>query len=227
MLSAGGLYAAWEIGAWKALSKHIHPDVIVGTSAGAWNGWLIAGGCSHQDLEQAWLDPATAAIINLRRPAKLYDKARELFDRFRPRIPFALTLTEVPRLRPVLVRDGAIGWRHLAATCSIPLWFPAVEIDRHKYLDGGLLGALPLWALSELGVTRAIGLNVLTTLPFRILRRVMAPRRAAAGIRLTCLEPSSPLGSLKDAVSWSPERIRRWIDQGERDGNRAVSSITM
>ena len=43
VLSAGGMFAAWEAGVWKALSGRFQPDVIVGTSAGAWNGWAIAG----------------------------------------------------------------------------------------------------------------------------------------------------------------------------------------
>jgi len=34
--------AAWEAGVWKALHRHLKPSLIVGASAGALNGWLIA-----------------------------------------------------------------------------------------------------------------------------------------------------------------------------------------
>jgi len=46
------MYAAWEVGVWKALAPHIRPDLIVGASAGAWNGWAIAGGAAPEELER-------------------------------------------------------------------------------------------------------------------------------------------------------------------------------
>ena len=140
------------------------------------------GGATPEELIEQWLDPATATIMKpglhgagLLRPKVLHEKARELFARFRPRLPFGLTLAEIPRLRPHLIRDSAITWQHLAATCSIPFGFPPVAIDGRKFVDGGLLGALPLWAAGEMGATRAIALNVLNRLPFTLLRTVLRP----------------------------------------------------
>ena len=94
-------------------------------------------------------------------------------------------------------------------------------------MDGGLLGALPLWAAQEMGATRAIAVNALTTLPFRLLRRVLRGRRASAALEVIRIEPSAPLGSLRDAVRWSRPNVERWIEQGERDANRVATSITM
>jgi NTE family protein len=234
VLSAGGMFAAWEAGVWKALQGRFQPDLIVGTSAGAWNGWAIAGGATPAELIAQWLDPATGAIMQpgLHRagvllPTVLHEKARELFARFRPRLPFGLTLAEVPQLRPHLVRDSEITWQHLAATCSIPFGFPPVVIDGRRYLDGGLLGALPLWAADEMGATRAVALNVLNTLPFRLLRTVLRPRLPGSALQVVHLEPSVALGSLKSAVVWSRTNIERWIELGELDGKRALTSITM
>jgi len=228
------MFAAWEAGVWKALSGHFQPDIIVGTSAGAWNGWAIAGGATPEELIAQWLDPATATIMKpglhgagLLRPKMLHEKARELFARFRPRLPFGLTLAEIPRLRPHLIRDAAITWQHLAATCSIPFGFPPVIIDGRKYVDGGLLGALPLWAAGEMGASRAIALNVLNRLPFTLLRTVLRPRLPGSPIEVTHLEPSASLGSLKSAVFWSRGNIEQWIELGERDGKRMLTSITM
>jgi NTE family protein len=134
---------------------------------------------------------------------------------------------EVPRLRQRLVRDSGITWQYLAATCSIPFCFPPVRIEGKSYVDGGLLGALPLWAAREMGATRAIAVNALTTLPFRTLRRVLPPRHPGADLEIVRIEPSTPLGSLRDAVRWSRANVERWIEQGERDGNRVCTSITM
>jgi len=228
------MFAAWEVGVWKALCGRFRPDLIVGASAGAWNGWSIAGGATPDDLSREWLDPLTAKIMQpkLHRfgvlgPKFLEEKARDLFSRFQPRMPFGLTVVEVPRLRPRLVRDVEITWQYLAATASIPLGFPPVEIEGVRYVDGGLVGALPLWAAERMGATRAIALNCLTTLPFQLLRRVLPPPKAAPTLEVIRIEPSLPLGSLKDATVWTEANIRRWIELGEMDGNRAVISFTM
>ncbi len=234
VLSAGGLYAAWEVGVWKALRGRVPFDMVVGTSAGAWNAWAIAGGATPEELEERWLDPVTGTILQFGlhragclRPEMLHAQAREMAARFQPRIPFGLTMVEVPRMRLRLVRGSEVCWQHLAATCTIPLGFPPVRIDGRSYVDGGFMGALPVWAAEEMGATRAIALNVLTTVPFRILRKFLYTRPPGSALAVTRLEPSAPLGSLKDAVCWSKQNIARWIELGERDGNRAMSSITM
>ena len=49
----------------------------------------------------------------------------------------------------------------------------------------------------------------------------------SASLEVVSIEPSARLGSLGDAVVWSAENIRRWIELGERDANCALTSITM
>jgi NTE family protein len=186
---------------------------------------MIAAGCSAEELTAAWLDPVNATIIP--RAGVLRQMARELFAHFRPRVPFGLTVVEVPRMRVRLVRDSEITWQHLAAACSIPLLFPPVRIDGASYVDGGLLGTLPLWAASEMGATRAIAVNALTALPFRALRWALPPRRPSPTIEIVRIEPPTPLGSMTDAVRWSRASTLRLIEQGERDATRVCTSITM
>jgi predicted acylesterase/phospholipase RssA len=228
------MYTAWEVGVWMALRDSVQIDVIVGTSAGAWNGWAISGGCSPDELIQDWLNPEIGRImqVGLHRhgflnPANLQVKARELFTRFQPRTPFALTLAEVPRLRPLIVRGPEVTWQHLAAVCSIPMAFPPVRIAGKQYVDGGLLGALPVWAAEEMGATHVIAVNALTTLPFRMLRVVLRPRRPSSALKVFAIEPSTKLGPFREGLIWSPSNIHRWIEQGQRDGKRAATSITM
>jgi NTE family protein len=219
------MFAAWEIGVWKALENHFAPDVIVGASAGALNGWAIAGGARAAEIEREWLDPLTARLM---RREPLYRKARHLFDSYRPRVPFGLTVVDIARLRPRLVRGADIEWRHLAATCSIPLVFPPAPIRGRFYVDGGLFGALPLWAAEEMGATRAIALNCLNTRSFRLLHRSMRWRiPQPRSLEIVRVEPSIPLGSMLDTAIWSPAKIARWIALGEKDGRRALPSITM
>jgi NTE family protein len=228
------MFAAWEIGVWKNLRERFTPDLIVGASAGAWNGWAIAGGAAPEDLARDWLDPLTAKLMQpglhgagFLRPDALHAKARDLFERYQPRVPFGLTVVEVPRCRARLVRDAQIEWRHLAATCSIPMAFPPVAIDGRRYVDGGLMGALPLWAAEEMGATRAIALNCLTTRPFRWLHRSLRWSQPRCTLETIRIEPSIPLGSVPDTFRWSAVKIERWIALGELDGKRALASITM
>ena len=228
------MFAAWQVGVWKALRERFQFDLIVGASAGAWNAWAIAGGDSPDDLTREWMEPVIGTIMQpglhstgILLPKSLHERSRELRSRLQPRMPFGLTLAEVPRLRAHLIQGPEVTWRHLAAACSIPLAFPPVEIEGKYYVDGGLLGALPTWAAEEMGATHAIAVNAINIMPFRMMRAVIRPRRPSAALKVFTIEPSKPLGSLRDAVVWSPSTIRRWIEQGECDGNRAATSFTM
>jgi len=230
VLSAGGLWAAWEAGAWCVLCKRFHPDLIVGASAGSWNGWALAGGASAEELVQRWLDPRSSQIMTFRLHrtgvldgAPLFETARELFDTYRPQMPFALTIVELPSLRSHIVPGDKVTWKHLAAACAIPLGFPPVEIDGRFYVDGGLRGGLPLWAAETLGARRALALNVLSTPGFRLLQSMMIGKRASTALEVTRVEPSRRLGSIRDAVVWNASNVERWIELGRRD----ASSITM
>jgi predicted acylesterase/phospholipase RssA len=218
------MFAAWEVGVWKALSAHFQPDLVVGASAGALNGWAIAAGTSPEELAGHWLNPGLGSI-HFRRPEALYETARVLTSRRQLRMPFGLTIVEMPRLHLRLVRDREISWQHLAATCSIPLYFPPVSINGCDCVDGGLMGALPVWAAQEMGATRVIAVNCLNQWPFRFLRTILPLRQPAPGLPILTITPSHSLGSLRDALSWSRSNIERWIKLGEHDGRAALRRI--
>jgi NTE family protein len=223
VLSAGGMWAAWEVGAWRVLRERFQPDLIVGASAGAWNGLAIAGGVSPEELQREWLDSSMANVMR-ERPHHMYAKARHICERFPKRAAFALTMVEVPSLRLRIVRECDITWQHLAASGSIPCVFPPVKIDGHRYVDGGFRGGLPLWAAEELGAKRVIALNVLNTPLFRMLQRTMWGRNATTALDVVRIEPSERLGSLYDAMVWNAKNIARWMELGERDARHAVTS---
>jgi NTE family protein len=220
------MWAAWEVGAWRVLRRCLRPDLIVGASAGAWNGLAIAGGATPEDLEREWMHDSMAHVFHAR-PHRLYEKAQMLCEKYASRAAFALTVVEVPSLRRHIVREAEICWQHLAASGSIPGVFPAVKIDGRRYVDGGLRGGLPLWAAEKLGATRVVALNVLNTRFFRFLHGVMLDNQPSAALDVTVIEPSEPLGSIYDAVVWDPRKIARWMELGERDALRAMSSVRM
>jgi NTE family protein len=231
------MFGAYQAGAWNVLSQRFQPDLVVGTSVGALNGWAIAGGCSSAELLAMWRDPATAGLIRLRfpfvpwqgciDPTALLRQVEDWYARFQPRVPYSATVVEVPRLRLVRVPHERITPQHLMASCAVPFGYPPVRIDGRFYVDGGLLDILPVWAAAEMGATRVIAVNALPHMPSRPLRAVMRGVRflgrkpaAVAGLDVVAISPSSPLGSIRDALTWSPENVRRWIQQGEDDALR-------
>jgi NTE family protein len=110
------------------------------------------------------------------------------------------------------------------ASCAVPFGYPPVRIDGRLYVDGGLLDILPIWAAAEMGATRVIAVNALPLMPSRPLRAVLRGVRLLgqkpanlAGLDVVRISPRTPLGSIRDALNWSPESVRSWIRQGEDD----------
>jgi NTE family protein len=239
VLSAGGMFGAYQAGAWQAIADDLQPDIVVGASVGALNGYTIASGCPPGELIQRWLDPDSGQTLRLFPnagwkngwfdPAPLRSQAERIMADFVPRIPFGVVLVRLPWLRTVLVKYPDVTAAHLQATCSIPLFLPSVGIDGGRYLDGGLLEKLPLWAALEMGATRIIAIDSLPPVGRWWLRagtdfaRLFKPRRHyASDLDVTIVTPSGYLGDANDAVFWKKENIVRWVEMGRRDTAAAL-----
>ncbi len=244
VFSAGGMFGAYQAGAWKVLASEIRPDLVVGASIGSLNAWAAAGGCDPGDWVRYWLSFEQASWLRWRWPRSpfggLIDPApfefriRQIHSRFQPRIDYALVLTEMPALRPRIARGEDVRWEHLAASCAILGLFPPYRIGGKRYTDGGLLGASPVWAAAQLGADRVIELNVMKPVPAivrTVLRvpRALSPRlpKTPADLRVFPIAPARCLGSARDAVCWRRENIDAWIRQGEQDAARLVGSLRL
>ncbi len=221
VLSGGGLFGAWQAGAWSALAERVRPDLIVGASVGSLNGYLIAGGATPDDLRALWLDPGFGKFRDLQ------PNIRSMMARFPPRTSFAITVTDLLRLKPRIFRDAEITWRHLAASCALPGVLPQIRIGGRLYSDGGLLNPLPVWAAVELGATHVVGLHALPELPAAWQRILAKPFRGLhkpplpSGVALKVICPAGPLGSFSDSIHWKRDNIERWLAQGVADASRA------
>jgi NTE family protein len=216
VLSGGGLFGAWQAGAWRALSRGFAPDLVVGASIGSLNGYAIAGGASADELAQFWLQPENARLRDL--PATI----QNLMARFSPRIEFAVVLTDAMRLKPKIFRGAEITWRHLAASCAIPGVLRHYRIGGRWYTDGGLLNPLPVWAAEELGTTRILALNALPQIPSALLKPFVKGFRRVAGhhpplrggVKLVTIETDGALGSMSEALRWRGDNVERWMELG-------------
>jgi len=234
VLSAGGMFGAYQAGAWKALADKVQPDIIVGASVGALNGWAIASRCPPDELIDRWRTPATANILRMFPepgfrngwfdPAPLQACTEQLVQEFTPQLPLGVVVVKVKMLRTVLLRYPNITAAHLQATCSIPYFLPAVNIGGARYFDGGLLEKMPVWAAVEMGATQIIAVDSLPRVGPKWLRygtdvvRLFKPRRRTPQhVKVTIISPSEELGDAEAAVFWTYRNIERWIDLGYRD----------
>ncbi len=245
VLSAGGMFGAWQVGVWEALERVFQPDLVVGASIGSLNGWAIAAGVPGAELGRLWREPTVPFELRWRPPWRfpegladpsvLEPAAHELRERYRPRVRYALVLAEVPGFRRRIVTSGdGITPDHLVAACSMPVIFPPRRLpDGTRCVDGGIFGALPLWAAAELGADRVVAIGVMADLPplyrtvMRGVRRLVgAPRRLpSARLPIVVIQPARRLGRLGDALKWKPENIDRWLADGRRAGEEAASRV--
>lgn len=161
VLSGGGSLGAVQVGMLQALSqREVHPDLLIGTSAGAINAGYVAGhGTGRQALEELatiWrglrrqnvfpLDPLRHLLAlagsrpslcsdrNLRRLIETNLPYRELQD---ASIEVHIVTTDLLSGREVLLSTGdAVS--AVLASASIPGIFPAVQREGLTLVDGGV-----------------------------------------------------------------------------------------
>src|SRR5215472_12335740 len=198
VFSGGGLFGAWQAGVWDVLQNRVEPDLIVGASVGALNGYAIACGATGERLASMWRDPELGDFGSL-------DKNIEtMMGQFRPKIPFALTVTDLLRMRPVIFQDSEITPRHMAASCAIPIVFKQHWIGGRLCSDGGLLNPLPLWAAVELGATHIVAVHALPESPGSWIKQMVKVFRWFAGYR-----PPLPSGVQGDVILPTRQLIGR------------------
>ena len=237
------MYGAYQAGAWEILAGAFRPDLVVGASIGAVNGWAIAGGCLTGYLVDRWLNLEEAARYRWQAPRQvfggildsepLHRVIRELHEAFQPKTGFAMIATDLLKLRPRIFTAGEITWRHLAASVAIVGIFEQVRIEGKIYSDGGLLSALPIWAAAELGAERIVALNVLPEAPGLVAKtfvramRVMSPFKPSVppALDVITVAPEQLLGSPTEAIYWKRDNAERWIEQGRVDAVSALSHL--
>jgi NTE family protein len=218
------MFGAWQAGAWKSVAERFQPDLVVGASVGSLNGYAIASGMSPQDLAGFWRQPGIGEF------SKLPQTIRTLMKRAELQMEYAAVVTELFRLKPRIYSNSAVTWRHLAASCAIPLVLRQYKIDGRWCSDGGLLNPLPVWAAVELGATQIVALHALPEIPALLMRPFVQGFRSVAGhnpalppgVSLTVIQTPGAIGSMRDALSWNRKNADKWLDLGYRDAQNTT-----
>ena len=207
VLSGGASLGAAQAGMLEALyERGIHPDVLVGTSAGAINAAFIASRPATpqtaKDLQRVWrglsrsdvfpTNPVTAGLgmLGLRDHSVSAGSLRRLasrhldFERLEL-APIELHVVAVDLLsgHEVLLSSGP-AVEAILASAAIPGVFPAVHWESQLLVDGGIINNTPISHAVELGadqvyVMQAVSTGVLGRAPRGVLASaVLAVTRA-------------------------------------------------
>lgn len=191
VLSGGGLKGLAHVGAWRALTEAgIRPDLIVGTSIGAFIGGTVACGRSVDELESlalgvgpkeiAVLDRLAVVMGGVRRPSAYRgDVLRRYLEEVLSFHSFS-ELTTPLHVGAVDLRRGELAWfgvdpwspsdvrssvslvDAILASSALPAFYPPVRIGDSWYVDGGVLDTFPVLRAAELGAEWIVGVDVTT-----------------------------------------------------------------
>ncbi len=172
-LSEGGNLGAMQAGALRALLEAgVEPDLLVGTSVGAFNAAFCAthlGAEGARELQAAWsglsrrqafpfdIVRALAGFLGVRDHLVSTTRLRQLIRRWLPieriedaPVPFAAVATDALSGEAVVLRQGDVV-DALTASSAIPGLFPPVRLDGRWLIDGGLAAGWPVIEALELG----------------------------------------------------------------------------
>jgi NTE family protein len=183
VLGGGGKWGAVEVGMIQALDEYgVEPDLILGTSIGAFNGAVIADYPGHEGVERLkgfWEEVTGADLFQTGffdravRVATLKPAIHET-DELRALVEQAIhpdTQIEDLQVRyqcvAASIENTTERWFDrgslvdaVLASAAVPALFPPVEIDGEHFYDGGLVDSVPLGRAVELGADRVYVLQV-------------------------------------------------------------------
>jgi NTE family protein len=160
----------------------IRPDIVLGTSIGAFNGSVVAdrpGADGVGRLTELWVEIAETDVLQGSRfdrfknaatlkPAlhdteemrsllhHVHDPDRRIEDL---QVPFQCVAASIERAAEHWFTQGPLI-EALLASAAVPALFPPVEIEGEHFYDGGLVNSVPLARAVELGATEIFVLQV-------------------------------------------------------------------
>ncbi|WP_374624086.1 patatin-like phospholipase family protein [Pandoraea sp.] len=171
-LGGGAARGFAHVGVIKALeARGIHPDIVVGTSAGSVVGALYASGLNGFQLNRlaSTMDEASISdwTMPLRSRGVLRGEALQSYinkilkDRPIEQMPrqLGIVATDLQSGEPILFRRGNTG-QAVRASSSVPGVFEPVHIGTRDYVDGGLVAPVPAEYARQMGADFVIAVDI-------------------------------------------------------------------
>ena len=170
VLGGGAARGFAHIGVIKALeAQGIHPDIVVGTSAGAVVGALYAAGYSGFSLQKIALRMDESSVGDWTLSERGFIKGeslqnfvnREVHGRPLEKLgkSFAAVATDLQSGEMVAFRTGNTGMA-VRASSSVPGIFQPVRIYGRDYVDGGLVSPVPVRTAKAMGANVVIAVDI-------------------------------------------------------------------
>jgi NTE family protein len=191
VMSGAGNFGAMQVGALEVLLETgFHPQLVVGTSAGAMNAVSFASDPTMegvQRLSESWCEVGEEQVgmpslfTSIRRLITRQDSlidSKPLANFLKQKLPGDVnTFGQLTAMHGVQAHVVAVSMETgrlvvfgdreedrvldgVMASTAIPPYFPPWEVGGQRYLDGGVLSKLPLRAAIERGATQIVALDV-------------------------------------------------------------------
>jgi len=160
--------------------RDVHPDLVVGTSVGAFNGAAVAADPSLSAVErlrEAWVGLNDDAIFG----GSIFAGAANLFrsrthmhsnqslrralegtvpERFEDlKVPFQCVAASIERASEHWFSEGPLV-DAILASAAVPGVLPPVQLNGEHFVDGGIVNSIPISRAVELGATEIYVLQV-------------------------------------------------------------------
>ncbi len=173
-LSSGGARGSAHIGVLRVLDENdMAPDVIAGTSMGAYIGAAYAAGLPLDDLEAEWRSTSflrAARTLLPTIPWSGWTSGGEIVRTLRRMLgdrtfgdlerPFAAVATDLESGTPYVITQGSLV-EAVRASLSIPGLFTPVWFNDRLLIDGGVTDPLPIDVVQGMGADVVIAVDVL------------------------------------------------------------------
>lgn len=171
VLGSGGARGYAHIGVIEVLEKQgIHPDFIVGTSAGSIVGSIYASGKTAAELHEVALNlkPNDVRDVNVSLKGFFNGQKVENYINHQVnntplqnlKIPMYVVATELKNGEKTVFNYGNTG-QAVRASTAIPSMFVPTKIGDTEYVDGGLVSPVPVQVARDLGADIVIAVDIL------------------------------------------------------------------
>ena len=171
VLGSGGARGYAHIGVIQVLEQQgIHPDLIVGTSAGSIVGSIYASGKTAEELRDIALSMKANDVRDVKLDMKGFFDGQKVENYVNQqvnntplealKIPMYVVATELKQGKKVVFNYGNTG-QAVRASVSIPSMFIPTKIGADEYVDGGLVSPVPVSVARDLGADIVIAVDIL------------------------------------------------------------------